>query len=123
MKNKTYYKVISVGRKSFMWDYLDVRCTVTYPIRKWAKPRIKNSSLMVFASKKHATEFWGGNELYDIVPCYIKKSKTRRSFILPVAYSLRSFRRFWKGENTPNCFDKKEIPEGTVFADAVYCLK
>lgn len=125
MSKKIYYKVLSTGRHSYMWEYIDEKCIVSYPIKKWVKPRIKSSSLMVFKSKKHAEDFLRVSCSWStiIVPCHIEISEVQQPYILPLTYGVKFIRQFWQGNFTPWVDDRKKIPKGTVFADAVYCLE
>lgn len=134
---KTYWKVISKDRKSlFCLNY-----PVTYTLNKWAKPRIKNSLLMVFKDKIDAEVFVSSTKRFHpsyvdgtvkIVPCHIKKSRRSIKFLLsfPKDETIKSLIEFWKMDNKHRIakymdkgFEDCWFHYGTVFASEVKCLE
>ncbi len=132
---KTYYKVIRTTRKSV----LNTAMPVTYPINKWATPRIKGTPLMVFESFDFADKFKASQagrvppitDSLIIVPCHIKKMRSKVSWL---NWNIDSIDRvglmtFWKRCKNHRTLDfypgsafNNFVP-GTVFASEVKCLE
>lgn len=138
MSKRVYFKIVSIEDRL---SYVKHPFAVQYREKKWTKPRVKNSSLMVFSERKFAEMcIFAGSKIYKIVKCHIKRSKRQPKKGLTLdKLQLKCLRKYWKmvQENHRDIrnrvpqlprskfgnFEMKFPPRGTVFADKVFCLE
>lgn len=126
-----YWKVITADKRSSAMPCSN-SLSVTYIKQVWVKPKLACSKLMVFDSVEAATKFAGNPDKgLIVVQCHIKKSIVSRDSLLDV-YSLHDdVVAFWtngtiptyQAPNFPLVSCKSPVPDGTVFADEVFCLE
>jgi hypothetical protein len=130
-KKKVYYKVLShcmYGKRHSAF-VSTARGGIYYPKRRWAKPSIKGSKLMVYKYKKHAKTMCPSGD--TVVRCYIRGEQTENLFL---TIDHDNIRKFWKMVRKTKVEKLKELYDdvesdigkaafGAIYADAVYCLE
>lgn len=98
--------------------------SVRYVIGKWTLPKYEKSKLFAFDSLKKAMSFssiWPESVVYE-ADAKISNERINFSSILYSYYSEEEdFRKFWR--NGMSCLDGREIPNGTVFCNAIKITK
>jgi hypothetical protein len=121
MNEKIYYKVLSLRR----FSAINHKNRLKYPLKTWVTPEIPFSKLMVFATLEDAERFVKDTfEPYNhkryIHKCYIKGKKVKKLTMWDPFDNKDNIRRFWK--NYKKYLDLRDVPKGTIFARAVYCI-
>jgi hypothetical protein len=126
MNKKYFWKVIRIdGRKSSHTDGKGME--VTYPIDRWAKPKIKGSKLFCFPSRKDANDFLRAcpePSLLKAVTCLCKNpTPINEDEDLCMNYdTLSDLVRYWEGDRAGLFLFKAGTPI-MFWADAIKCLE
>lgn len=116
MAKRKYWKVLDADRISARIGFL--YGGIEYPPNQWVTPTTENSKLMVFKTKKNALKF-AKTFRQKVVKCYAKKTQSKN---LKVCNCLVHLKEFWINPELKKSHSANP-PEGTIFADAVYCLE
>lgn len=131
MNEPIYWKVITADERTSATP-CSHNVSVTYDKQVWVKPTLESSKLMVFDSLEAATAFAGNPEKgLIVVQCHIKKANRSPNRLLSVYSTFEDVKDFWESgtvpsyqfPNQPVLYCDIPLPDGTVFADEVFCLE
>ena len=121
---RTFYKVVDGSQPGKYFSVTVERSqkhAIQYFIGKWAKPKIAGSRIFVFDSLEDARRF-RTNAASKIFACETRGTPTRPKYMSFDWDSIKSVRSFWKSKDRRNHPAKDEVPEGTIYVDAVKLL-